>query len=88
MSVDLIVLEMVDYDVILGMDWLSKYNATIFCRRKKVVFQPSKREVFEDKGTLRGSKWPVVSALKASRRLLKGCVRYLVSIVDTTKKSN
>ena len=38
--VDLIVLEMVDYDVILGMDWLSKYNATIFCRRKKVVFQP------------------------------------------------
>ena len=38
--VDLIVLEMVDYDVILGMDWLSKYNATIFYCRKKVVFQP------------------------------------------------
>ena len=38
LPVDLIVLEMVDYDVILGMDWLSKYNATIFCWRKKVVF--------------------------------------------------
>ena len=33
--VDLIVLEMVDYDVILGMEWLSKYNATIFCKWKK-----------------------------------------------------
>ena len=54
--VDLIVLEMVDYDVILGMDWLSKYNATIFCRRKNVVFLPSEGEMFEYEGTPRGSK--------------------------------
>ena len=44
--VDLMVLEMVDYDLILGMDWLSKYNATIFCRRKNEVFQPSEGEIF------------------------------------------
>ena len=80
------VLEMVDYDVILGMDWLSNYNATIFCRRKKVVFEPSEGKVFKYKGTPRGSKWPVVSAMKASRMLIKGCVGYLVSIVDTMKK--
>ena len=49
LPVDLIVLEMVDYDVILGMDWLSKYNATIFCRRKKVVFQPSEGDMFKYK---------------------------------------
>ena len=53
---DLIVLEIVDYDVILDIDWLSKYNATIFCRRKKVVFQPCEGEIFEYKGTPRGSK--------------------------------
>ena len=86
LPVDLIVLEMVGYDVILGMDWLSKYNATIFSKRKKVVFQPSEGEVFEYKGTPRGSKWPVVSTLKASRMLLKGCVRYLASLVDMTRK--
>ena len=51
LAVDLIVLEMIDYDVILGMDWLSKYNATIFYRRKKVVFQPAKRGIFKYKGT-------------------------------------
>ena len=50
------------------------------------MFQPFTREVFECKGTPRGSKWLVVSALKASRMLLKGCVRYLVSIVDIIKK--
>ena len=30
--VDLIVLKMVDYDAILSMDWLSKYNASILCK--------------------------------------------------------
>ena len=83
---DLIVLEIVDYNVILGIDWLSKYNTTIFCRKKNVVFQPLEGEVFEYKDTPGGSKWPIVSALKASMMLLKGCVGYLASIVDTTKK--
>ena len=86
LPVDLMVLEMVDYDVILGMDWLSKYNATIFCRRKKVVFQPSEGEIFEYKGTPRGSKWLAVSIVKASKMLIKGCVGYFASIVDTTIK--
>ena len=40
LPINLIVLEIVDYDVILAMESLSKYNATIFCRRKKVEFQP------------------------------------------------
>ena len=51
LPVDLMVLEIIDYDVILGMGWLSKYNVTIFCRRKNVVFQPSEREIFEYEGT-------------------------------------
>ena len=86
MPIDLIALELVDYDVILGMDWLSKYNATIFCKRKKVVFQPSEGELFEYKGTPRGSKWSVVFAIEASRMLIKSCVRYLANIVDIANK--
>ena len=84
--VDLIVLEIIDYDVILDMDWLSKYNATILYRKKKVMLKPSEGEMFESKGTPRESKWPIVSELRASRMLLKRCIRYLASIVDTTKK--
>ncbi|KAL5555062.1 hypothetical protein UlMin_037298 [Ulmus minor] len=45
-SVDLVVLDMVDYDVILGMDFLSKYGATIDCKAKVVSFQPLGEERF------------------------------------------
>ena len=31
---------MIDYDVILGMDFLSKYEATINCKTKVVSFKP------------------------------------------------
>ena len=68
------------------MDWLSKYNATIFYKKKNVVFQPSEEETFKYKDTPRGSKWPVISTMKASRMLTKECVGYLASIVNTTKK--
>ncbi|KAL5582623.1 hypothetical protein UlMin_015065 [Ulmus minor] len=36
---DLVMLDMTDYDVILGMDFLSKYKATIDCKAKTVGFK-------------------------------------------------
>ena len=44
--VDLIVLEMKDFQVILGMDWLAKYCATIDCKKKIVRFYPPGQEEF------------------------------------------
>ncbi|XP_070040356.1 uncharacterized protein [Nicotiana tomentosiformis] len=35
--VDLILLDMVDFDVILGMDWLSPYHAILDCHAKTVT---------------------------------------------------
>ena len=35
---DLILLDMVDFDTILGMDWLAAHHTTLDCRKKKVVF--------------------------------------------------
>ena len=52
LSVDLMVLEMVDYAVILGLDWLSKYNATIFCRKKKRCSNPLKERCLSIKAHL------------------------------------
>ncbi|KAL5571342.1 hypothetical protein UlMin_020939 [Ulmus minor] len=46
LSVDLIILDMIDYDVILGMDFLSKYGATVDCKAKVVSFQPLGEERF------------------------------------------
>ena len=41
---DLVVLDMFDYEVILGMDWLSKYYARIYCKKKIVIFRPPGEE--------------------------------------------
>ena len=37
LCIDLIVLDMQDFELILDMDWLSKYHATIDCYKKRVV---------------------------------------------------
>jgi len=43
-EVDLIPLELHDFDIILGMNWLSKYKALIDCYAKTVTFQTPKGE--------------------------------------------
>ena len=37
---DLVVLDMAMYDVVLGMDWLSTYHATVACYKKRVIVHP------------------------------------------------
>ena len=48
-EVDLIPLELHDFDIIIGMNWLSKYKALIDCYAKTVTFQTPKGErmIFE-----------------------------------------
>jgi hypothetical protein len=40
MPTNLVVFEMTESDVILGMDWLAMYHACVDCFRKEVVFWP------------------------------------------------
>lgn len=40
-SADLIILDMQDFDVILGMDWLQKYKANIDCDKKQITLKLS-----------------------------------------------
>ncbi|KAL5563369.1 hypothetical protein UlMin_033116 [Ulmus minor] len=82
--VNLIVLDMHDFDVILGMDWLSKYNATIDCRKRRVIFEPMGEEKFKFVGKPKKSGTPIISALKAKKMLSNGCVGYLAHVMDTT----
>ena len=35
---DLVFFDLEDFDVILGMDWLASYHASIDCFRKRVTF--------------------------------------------------
>ena len=46
MPTDLVVMEINDFDIILGMDWSSEHYAFIDCREKKVVFKIPDRRTY------------------------------------------
>jgi hypothetical protein len=46
-----VVFKMLGYDVILGMDWLSKHQASIDCRRKEITFRSPDGEEFKYYGS-------------------------------------
>ena len=66
---DLILLDIHDFDVILGMDWLSRHHATVDCYRKEVRFyRPGETEVmfYGLRKTLPNN---IMTAMKASKIL-------------------
>lgn len=36
---NLVLMNMVEFDIILGMDWLAKYHASMDCFNKEVIFR-------------------------------------------------
>ena len=84
--IDLVKLEIVDYDVILGMNFLGKYCATLDCWGRKVVFQPEGVNAFNDVDTSsKPQKW-MISSLKARKIISSGCDGYLANVIDTSKE--
>ncbi|KAL0549215.1 hypothetical protein IC582_013696 [Cucumis melo] len=83
MEVTLIVLNMLDFDVILGMDWLAANHASIDCSRMEVTFNPPSMASFKFKGGGSKSLPQVISAIKASKLLSQGTWGILASVVDT-----
>ncbi|XP_060959364.1 uncharacterized protein LOC133030590 [Cannabis sativa] len=54
LTANLIELQLSYFDIILGMDFLSKYGATIDCKRKMVVFEPDSANPTVFVGKVRG----------------------------------
>ena len=80
---DLTLLEMRDFDIILGMDWLATHYAIVDCHRKKVIFQVPGEIEFCFVGSGAYTSPRVISALQARRMMKKGCKGYLATVRDT-----
>lgn len=85
MEVDLIPLELNDFNAILGMDWLSKHKAQIDYYIKTITFQGlgSRRMVFG--GEITTISINLVSAVTARKLLRKGYMGYLAYILNSDK---
>ena len=82
---DLIELSFKEFDVILGMDWLSRHQAIVDCRMKRVTL----RTPNEDKVTFIGERSNhlsnVISAAITRTMVLKGCEAYLAYVIEMKK---
>nr|GEY35670.1 putative reverse transcriptase domain-containing protein [Tanacetum cinerariifolium] len=87
-NIYLIPIEMLSFNVIIGMDWLVKYHAIIVCD-KKLVRVPFGDEIliFHGDGSNNGHEYRlnIISCTKTQRYLLKGCPIFLAHV--TTKEA-
>ncbi|XP_070039952.1 uncharacterized protein [Nicotiana tomentosiformis] len=79
---DLLLLSMVDFDIILGMDWLSPYNVIVDGYAKTVTLALPGLLWLKWRGTLDHVPGRVVSFLKAQRMVEKGFDAYLAYVRD------
>ena len=77
---DLTLLGIHGYDVILGMDWLTKYRATIDCKWKTITLVTLEGENIVHKGNHSSPPIPVNSATKGYKLIGKGCTVYLCAV--------
>ena len=83
---DLIALDMRDFDVVLGMDWLSRHRSTLDCYKKEVKLHgPGKLEV-KFRGIRIELSSSMIYAMAEQRMLRKGCQGYLTYVVETGKE--
>ena len=80
---DLYRFELNEFDIILGMDWLSKQQAQIDCLKQKITLRGPKGEKIVHRGKSRGSGVRLITAIRAQKLLKWGCERYLCNVVET-----
>ena len=86
---NLILLDIHDFDVILGMDWLSRHHATVDCYRKEVrLCIPGQTEVvlYGLRKILPNSIMTVMKANKMLQKSYQGYIAYAIEVRDSSSR--
>ena len=70
---DLVALDIRDFDVVLGMDWLSRYRATLDCYKKEVKLHRLGKLEVKFRGISKELFSSVIYAVAGQMMLRKGC---------------
>ena len=84
--VDLINLEMVDFDVILGRTSLSPNFAILDCNAKTVTLSKPGKDPLVWEGDYISTPNHIISFLRAKRMVSKGCLAFLAHLRDDTSQ--
>ena len=68
--------------MILGMDWLAQYYATVDCHAKEVIFKIPDENEFRVRGDKILIPQNLISAITARKMLRRGCQGYLAVVRD------
>ena len=74
---DLVILDVKDFDLIPGMDWLSQHYARVDYRRKIIDFVLPQQLVLIYKGVKPMAMIPMISVMKVEKLMSDGCEAYL-----------
>ena len=74
---------MVDFDVIIGMDWLQKCYGLVDCRTRIVRFQFLDEPILDWKSSSLAPIGQFISYLKARKMISKGYLYHLVWVKDS-----
>ncbi|GKC25369.1 putative reverse transcriptase domain-containing protein [Tanacetum coccineum] len=83
--IDLMVIELGSFDIIIGMDWLSRYDAAILYGEKKVRI-PLEGKTLVIEGNRNNSQLKIVSCIKAQMYIEKGCELFLAQVTKQESK--
>ncbi|GKD13696.1 putative reverse transcriptase domain-containing protein [Tanacetum coccineum] len=84
-KINLMSIKLDSFDVVIGMDWLSKYHARIICD-EKVVHIPIDGETLIIRDDRSKTRLNLISCIKTERYISKGCQVFVAQIME--KKSD
>ncbi|WMV50696.1 hypothetical protein MTR67_044081 [Solanum verrucosum] len=73
---------MIDFDIILGMTWLSPYYDVLNCNTKFVTLEIPRRGRLEWEGVYRPKQAKIISSIQASKLVEQGCLASLAHFRD------
>ncbi|GKB26574.1 putative reverse transcriptase domain-containing protein, partial [Tanacetum coccineum] len=79
------VIKLGSFDVIIGMDWLSRHDAAILCGEKKVRI-PLEGKTLVIEGDRNNSRLKILSCIKAQKYIEKGYELFLAQVTEQESK--
>ncbi|XP_071689328.1 uncharacterized protein [Rutidosis leptorrhynchoides] len=81
-----LIMPILSFDVVLGMDWLGHHKASIKCDKKIIHFPLADGTRAVARGDRGGFNYPLILMMKPKKSLAKGCDSFLAYVINVKKE--